>query len=128
MAINYVLVTNADGTQRTNYPNGDYTPEVPIVLPPPTWPATPVTNITPASMTVTWSYPTSGTDADGFILQRYVTGVSTSWTSHPATNPTPNKVARSSVETGLPANTLVRFRIAASKGNVRSEFSVMFDG
>ena len=126
--IEYVLLPNVDGTQRTNYPDGDYEPEVPIVLPPPSWAATPITNITQNSMTVSWVYPSSGTDADGFILQRYITGVSTSWTSHPATNPTPAIGARSSVEQGLPHSTLVRFRLAAKSGNVVSEFSEMFDG
>jgi hypothetical protein len=126
--IEYVLLPNVDGTQRTNYPDGDYEPEVPIVLPPPSWEATPITNITQNSMTVNWVYPSSGTDADGFILQRYITGVSTSWTSHPATNPTPAIGARSSVEQGLPHSTLVRFRLAAKSGDVMSEFSEMFDG
>jgi len=126
--IEYVLLPNVDGTQRTNYPDGDYEPEVPIVLPPPSWAATPITNITQSGMTVNWVYPSSGTDADGFILQRYITGVSTSWTSHPATNPTPAIGARSSVEQGLPHSTLVRFRLAAKSGDVVSEFAEMFDG
>jgi hypothetical protein len=120
----YTLIPNADGTQRTNYPNGDYTP--PLNLPAPTM--TTASNITQSSMQVAWSYPTSGTDADGFVLQRWIVGTSTSWTSHPATNPTPAVQARTATETGLPSGTTIRFRIAAKSGDVRGAFSEMFDG
>jgi hypothetical protein len=120
----YTLIPNADGTQRTNYPNGDYTP--PLNLPAPTM--TTASNITQSSMQVAWSYPTSGTDADGFVLQRWIVGTSTSWTSHPATDPTPAVQARTATETGLPSGTTIRFRIAAKSGDVRGAFSEMFDG
>ena len=103
MAIVYNLVPNIDGTQRTNYPAGDFVSE--FNLPAPV--ITGIDNITHNSMRVNWSYPTTGTDADGFVLQRWITGVSTSWTSNPATNPTPSLAVRSSTEMGLPVNTLI---------------------
>ena len=122
--ISYILKPNSDGTQRTNYPDGDYTPG--FNLPPPQW--YPITNITQNSMTVNWIFTTQPNDADGFILQRYLVNISTSWTSHPATNPTPSIDARSSVEQGLPADTTVLFRIASKVGDVVGEFAEMFDG
>jgi hypothetical protein len=85
-------------------------------------------NITQSSVRINWTYPSSGTDADGFVLQRWIIGTSTSWTSHPPTNPTPSLQARFVTESNLPSATFVRFRIAAKSGNVVSEFAEMFDG
>jgi hypothetical protein len=109
MAINYALVPNVDNTQRTNYPGGDYVP--PLYLPTPL--NLRIDQITSSSMRVQWDYPTSGTDADGFELQRWITGTSTSWTSHPASTPAPGVGVRQSVESGLPPSTVIRFRIRA---------------
>ena len=105
MPIDYSLIPNADNTQRTNYPDGDYTP--PVYLPAPLNPR--LDQITSGSMRLQWDYPSSGTDAAGFEIQRWVTGVSTQWDPAGTVGPT----VRTSTQSGLPAETLVRFRLRA---------------
>jgi hypothetical protein len=114
----YTLIPNADGTQRTNYPNGDYAPA--LNLPPPTNPT--LTNIGTTQMTLGWSYPSSGTDADGFLIQMWQVGTSASWTDIPAPNPTPPVGARTAQQTGLTPDTEYKFRIAATNGLVAGSF------
>jgi hypothetical protein len=104
----YTLIPNADGTQRTNYPDGDYAP--PLYLPAPT--NTRLYQITTDSMRLQWDYPSSGTDATGFEIQRWVTGVSTQWDAAGTVGPT----VRQSAQGGLPETTLVRFRVRAFNG------------
>jgi hypothetical protein len=117
MPITYNLTPNSDGTQRTNYPLGDYVP--PLNLPAPTNPA--LVSIGNTQMTLTWSYP-DGTDADAFLIQMWQVGVSNSWTDVPAPNPTPDATARSAVQSGLTPNTEYKFRIAATSGAVTGSF------
>ena len=118
MPISYNLVTNVDGTQRTNYPLGDYAP--PLNLPAPTNPA--LGGIDIDRMTLSWSYPTTGTDATGFLIQMWQVGVSSSWTDVPAPNPTPTVESRTAQQTGLTPDTEYKFRIAATNGPIVGTF------
>jgi len=118
MPISYNLVTNVDGTQRTNYPSGDYVP--PLNLPAPTNPA--LTEIGNNQMTLNWSYPAAGTDATGFLIQMWQVGTSASWTDVPAPNPTPTAEARTAQQTGLASDTEYKFRIAATNGLIVGTF------
>ena len=116
--ISYNLLTNSDGTQRTNYPAGDYT--TPLNLPAPT--GVSLTDISFDRMTLNWSYPSSGTDATGFIIQMWQVGVSNSWTDIPAPNPLPELADRQAIQTGLTQNTQYKFRIAAINGTAQGSF------
>ena len=117
MAISYNLIPNSDGSQWTNYPSGD----APVNnLPVPT--NLNITNIQTNQMTLNWTFPSSGTSADGFIIQMWEEGVSTSWTTKPAPNPTPSLVARSAIQVGLKPSTNYGWRIASKNGVVTGTF------
>jgi hypothetical protein len=118
MPISYNLIPNSDGTQRTNYPLGDYAPL--LNLPAPTNPT--LTGIGNTQMVLNWTYPSSGTDADGFVIQMWQVGLSTSWTDVPAPNPTPPLGARTAQQTGLTSDTEYKFRIAAKNGGTAGSF------
>jgi hypothetical protein len=118
MAIVYTLVPNADGTQRTNYPNGDYVPALNLPVPQ----NVTISNVLSNSMRVNWTMPSGVGDADGFIIQMWQDGVSTTWTDVSAPVPTVSAGARSVTQTGLLPGTRYGWRIAAKNGPLIGTF------
>jgi hypothetical protein len=115
VASDYTLALNSDGSQHTDYPDGDKSGGTgPGIMPPDSVVAS---NPTESTIDLTWGY--TGANPDYFQVVQWITGTSTQWD----TVASMSGASRSYTATSLPTEANVGYKIRALSGGEQSAWS-----